>query len=569
MADTEYVIRLVDKASAAARKVDAALASTARAAQRTSDAFQTQDRAYRKVASEAERLSRVNLKLARSEFSVASAAMRNARAMDRLKGATRGAATATHGLGAAAVAVGAVMAGRVAAGALTAGVALIKARGEADLLRDTFNRVAGNKTEFPKIQQQIRALGLDLVEGEKAALKLRAVFGGVTTGKFLQFFKATNLDADEVKRASLALSQIAGRGKLQGEELNQFAEAVPGFNRGKVIESISKSLKISLAAASKKLQSGQVSANVGIRALFEGGLKSLKINDLEKQLKIVENSTTTRLARMQNNWTDAKRDIGKALETGPLLGSLEGLSGGLAGVTKWLGPDGLKGAFEIAGIGLGAFTTVLAGAGLKALFTSIAAGATAASAPLLLIAGSVGAAAGAIYLLIKAVQQFNALGGLKDLGTLLGGGQLGATANIGGVPDRPRKKALDRGLGLRFATGAGFGMGAAGAGLNLGAAVDPGRNLDFQTAATDAEGLAIDQATKGLTGPSRMAIESAGAGAGASVSNRKGGVQINKIEVPINIQGAGDPAAVGASVADSFDQQMQSIFERHAEGVGA
>lgn len=575
MADTEYTVKLIDQSRGAGRRVERALAGVDTAARRTAASISSADRAERAASKTAEKLARAELKLSRALFGTSRAAITNSRAMGRVaamtnkaKGSVSRFSKTLSGVGAFASAAGAAMALRLGAGAVTAGVAMVKANGEAELLRDTFNRVAGNKSEFPEIQKQVRALGLDLVEGEKAALKLRAVFGKTTTSKFLDFFKATNLDSSEITRASLALSQIQGRGKLQGEELNQFAEAVPGFNRGQVIASIAKELKISLAAAGKKLKSGQVSAQVGIKALFEGSLKSLKIDDLAAQLKKVQFSTPARLARIGNEITDAKRAIGQALDNTPFLGILEKTASGVSGLIKSLGKDQLGAIISALAISFGVLTTAIVGMGIAAGIAWLA-----VAAPAVLVVAAVSAIAGAVFLLFKSFQRFSDLGGFTDLWSILKVDSPKITMFLTDV-----WRALTSIFNVLTAIGKAsvFGDFSDLSGIanrltgGLIGSPDPGAGLDFQSAQDVADGTAAEVATAGSAGPSRAALANVGASAGAAAnSSAKTGGSVGKVEVNIQVDGSGDPTATGAAVKESFETGIVSFFERHLEGVGA
>jgi tape measure domain-containing protein len=568
VADTTYTIRLIDQATAAGKRVERALAATDRAAIRSAGAFRSTDRAYRGVSREAERLSRLELKLAKSLAVTANAAVRNSRSMNRLAASTARAKGAAQGLGGAASFAGAAMGTYMAAGAVRTGVEMVKANASAELLRDTFNRVAGNKTEFPAIQKQIRALGLDMVEGEKAALNLRTAFGSVTTTKFISLFKAAQLSAENTKRVAVQLNQIQGRGLIQGENLNTIVEGIPGLNRGAVAQAVADELNITRQAAAKKLQSGKLASDIGIRAIFKGTLDALKIKDLDKFNEKLSKTTLTRVANIGNDVTEAKRSIGKALERTDFIAGLAGLSSGLRTITADLGPSGLStvlGTVTAGVVGLGA---AFAAAGLKAAFGAIVAGATAVTAPLWLIAGAVGAVVASVYLVVKAVKRLSSLGGIGEALKFATGNAQVAQATIGGVvmgpdgkPAGQKEKGFD--LGALFSSPrVGFGASAA--------PVDPGFGQDFQTARDLADGTMVEAGTSKSSGPSRAALGAMGANAAAAVSQAKGrGGTVGKVEVNINVDGSKDPLATGAAVKEELDTGLSALFERHLEGVGA
>jgi tape measure domain-containing protein len=595
-ADTTYTIRLVDQATSAGKRVEKALAGTARAASRTAAAYKKTDKAERKASREAERLAKVELKLAKSLSATARAAISNSRAMGRLavktdkaKVATAGLSKATarlgkvatvsgkatknlskesNGITRAAALAGAAMGTYMAVGAVRTGVEMVKANASAELLRDTFNRVAGNKTEFPAIQKQIRALGLDMVEGEKAALNLRTAFGSVTTTKFISLFKAAQLSAENTKRVAVQLNQIQGRGLIQGENLNTIVEGIPGLNRGAVAQAVADELNITRQAAAKKLQSGKLASDIGIRAIFKGTLDALKIKDLDKFNEKLSKTTLTRVANIGNDVTEAKRSIGKALERTDFIAGLAGLSSGLRTITADLGPSGLSTVLGTVTAGVVGLGVALAGAGLKAAFGAIVAGTTAATAPLWLIAGAVGGVAASVFLVVKAVERLNSLGGIGEALMFATGNAQVAQATIGGVvmgpdgkPAGKKKEGFD--LGALFSSPrVGFGASAA--------PVDPGFGQDFQTARDLADGTMVEAGTSKSSGPSRAALGAMGANAAAAVSQAKGrGGTVGKVEVNINVDGSKDPLATGAAVKEELDTGLSAFFERHLEGVGA
>ncbi len=567
-ADTTYTIRLIDQATGAGRRVERALTGVDAAAKKTAGAMRGQDRAYRAAAKEAERLARIELKLARSLSTTARAAARNSRAMGNLRVRTKGASQSVGGLGRGISLTSALLAGALVVGAGAAGVSMVKASANADLLRDTFNRVAGNKTEFPAIQKQIRSLGLDLVEGEKAALNLRTAFGKVTTTKFLSLFKAAQLSGENTKRVAVQLNQIQGRGLLQGENLNTIVEAIPGLNRGAVTKAIAKELKITQQAAAKKLQSGKLEAGIGIRAIFEGTVDALKLGNLDEFNKKLETSTLSRLANAANNMTDAKRSLGKALEKTAFVSILGKISSTAASATNSIGVSGLAGAFDVLGFSLGAVGVVLAGIGIKAALTSFAVGAAAATAPLAVMGGAVFALAGSMALLVKSMQQFSAVGGFSALseaiGAELSGERLGGKATIGGVIQtgdplgEMRRRSINvLGQGRAISDAAG-----------VFSKTDPG--LQFQTAKDLVDGTAAAAATAGSSGQSNAQLAHVGAAAGAAaVAGRgKGGVTIGKAEIQVNVDGSKDPEATAQAVASELEFGFITILENHAEGVG-
>lgn len=77
----------------------------------------------------------------------------------------------------------------------------------------------------------------------------------------------TGAGAEGLNRIFLALSQIAGKGTTQLEELRQIGEAVPGFS---AVDAIAQQLGITTAEAMEKISAGELDATTGINALLAG-----------------------------------------------------------------------------------------------------------------------------------------------------------------------------------------------------------------------------------------------------------------------------------------------------------
>jgi tape measure domain-containing protein len=384
---TDYTIRVIDQASASSARVKASLEAVAAAAQRTEQAFLTTDRAYRGVALEAERQARAQLKVARALAAVDKQALNNERTLARFgkrtlprvaKESTTAFERMRGGVSATTAFIGAAVGGM----AVRMGRDFLEAAGQAQTLERTFDRIAPG--ELADVRNLVQRLGLDLEAGEKAALKLRTTFDKFTANKFLEFFRGVNLDAGELDRATLAITQIQGRGKLQAEELNQFVEAVPGVDRGRVVDQIASEMGIARDLAAKKLQTGQVASDVGIRALVFATLESRKMTDptaaggrgyegLSKAITESSSDINIRLANLDNSITRIKRNLGENLASSGFLDSLDrlfvrlesfskldfGIFDRLMGVWKTLNGDYSVDASKILGVdadsGLGKF----------------------------------------------------------------------------------------------------------------------------------------------------------------------------------------------------------------------
>jgi len=77
----------------------------------------------------------------------------------------------------------------------------------------------------------------------------------------------TGAGAEGMNRIVLAIGQMAGKGKVQLEELMQIGEAVPGFS---AVAAIAEQLGITTQAAMAKISAGELDATTGINALLAG-----------------------------------------------------------------------------------------------------------------------------------------------------------------------------------------------------------------------------------------------------------------------------------------------------------
>lgn len=73
--------------------------------------------------------------------------------------------------------------------------------------------------------------------------------------------------AESIDRITVAFGQMASRGKVSLEEINQISEALPGFSG---VAAIAAAQGITTAEAMEKISAGEISAKEGIDALLEG-----------------------------------------------------------------------------------------------------------------------------------------------------------------------------------------------------------------------------------------------------------------------------------------------------------
>jgi tape measure domain-containing protein len=152
---------------------------------------------------------------------------------------------------------------------------------------------------------------------------------------------STQSDPRATTRVINAIGQIKGKGKLSTEELNQLAEG-GGLARGELLNNILKARgrgtgKQDISFINKQLETGQITADEGIDALFKTYLDMYNIGRKEKGLKLFDRPgqmaeeigrTTVRgnVRRMKTTFENLTDSL--ALLAGP------GITRGLAGMTK-------------------------------------------------------------------------------------------------------------------------------------------------------------------------------------------------------------------------------------------
>jgi tape measure domain-containing protein len=619
MTTSVYTIRLEDQASQSAARVASAMKSVAAATERVAAAAHTQDRAYQAVARTAERYARLELKAARAVQAVDKAALRSAGNMGGL-----GKMTARfNALNTTAGAVAGIFSAQLIGSTVATGRALLEAAGNAQVLERNFARVTGDPKELEQTRALIRSIGLDLEAGEKAALKLRTSFGRFTAESLLKTFSALSLSAGEIDRASLALSQIQGRGKLQAEELNQFVEAVPGADRGKIIDQIAKEMKITRAAAADKLGKGQIAADVGVRALIFGALESQKIEGnapgnfggVDRTIAAGAGDINRQLVNLDNTILEVKRNFGAAIASPAVIGSLNALGGAL----KWVStadPALLRaialgvGAVTLAfgGLGLVAGYLAIVSAGVGVLTGTLIPAATAAwafVAPFLAAAAPFLAAGAAIaFLGYQVTQLWNELGGwaviwpaIQKFFTDLGGAAMNlgvqaldwgrnlvaglvagitesagsATAAISNMASGVVDTALDV-FGIRSPSKVFAEQGRfIDEGLAMG--VEDHQDLAFASAESLADGVVSEAelAAAAGSGINQAGVTNVGAAAGAALGGggSGGGITIGSVPVTIHVDGAAGPAATVQAIRSFFETDFAALLERQLEGSGA
>jgi len=192
-----------------------------------------------------------------------------------------GASSVAFGNIMSAVAIGAVTAAKdiaVAIGqmAVSAAVDLGKASVEAAAFRETselaltaLRHGESGVAQFEHIKDIALDMGTPLKDTVKQFQKLAAMqFSegeAETFFKRMQDLRAVGSDAEQTGRALVAITQIKSAGKLQGDELNQLAEA--GVSVQLVLEEIAKASGKTVPEVMKLKEAGKVTAEMALDAI--------------------------------------------------------------------------------------------------------------------------------------------------------------------------------------------------------------------------------------------------------------------------------------------------------------
>ncbi len=153
----------------------------------------------------------------------------------------------------------------------------IKAMGERSATIRAYTQLLGGDKrgaalEYYRAQEFSQKTDFSSLQIEQAQARLMAQ-GFRDRDLYATLFSAADLAAimpgdknQTLERVTMALAQIKGKGKLQGEELTgQLAEA--GLNTTLVKQQLAKSLGIKVGDVDKRISNGQVSADVAIPAI--------------------------------------------------------------------------------------------------------------------------------------------------------------------------------------------------------------------------------------------------------------------------------------------------------------
>lgn len=248
--------------------VERAFAGVERAA---GDAGQDIGREFQAGGESAERaLREVDAQARRSFNEVSRQASQAAGGISAKLGGALGVAKA--GLAALAVGAGAGLAALTGFG--------LKAAADLEQVQVSFDSLLGSaekgKSVFTDLQQFAASTPFEFPEVAQAAQKFLAFNDaiGLTDDQLKPFLttlgditSVTGAGAEGMSRVTLALGQIASRGKVSLEEINQISEALPGFSG---VAAIAAATGKSTAETMDLISSGSLDATTGVAALLKG-----------------------------------------------------------------------------------------------------------------------------------------------------------------------------------------------------------------------------------------------------------------------------------------------------------
>lgn len=245
------------------RSFDAAAARAAQQAARLETALHNAAAAKSRAEAAAVKAASATQNLAAAQKKAADAASDAAKKNDRTKASLDGIKTAASLAFAA-----------LAAGAAAVGMSSVKAAGKMEQLEIAFTTMLGSadkaKTMLNELQDFAQATPFDLESVTNGSRRLLAM--GFAAEQIIPVMTAVGdaasglgLQADGIDRITLAMGQMAAKGKVSAEEIRQLAEAgIPAW------KFISDSLGITIPEAMKKAEQSQISAAQGLNAIVAG-----------------------------------------------------------------------------------------------------------------------------------------------------------------------------------------------------------------------------------------------------------------------------------------------------------
>lgn len=242
---------------------DAAAARAAQQAARLETALNNVASSQSKAASMAAQAAGSTDQLATAQKGAADAGAKAAKQNDKTKESLDGIRTAST-----------LAAAAIATATAAMGLGAIKAAGKMEQLEIAFTTMLGNaeqaKTMLNDLQDFAQVTPFDLESVTNGSRRLLAM--GFSAEQIIPVMTAVGdaaaglgLQAEGIDRITLAMGQMAAKGKVSAEEIRQLAEAgIPAW------KFISESLGITIPEAMKKAEQSQISAAQGLNAIVAG-----------------------------------------------------------------------------------------------------------------------------------------------------------------------------------------------------------------------------------------------------------------------------------------------------------
>lgn len=242
---------------------DAAAARAAQQAARLETALNNVASSQSKAASAAAQAAGSTDQLANAQKGAADAAAKAAKQNDKTKDSLDGIRTAST-----------LAAAAIATATAAMGLGAVKAAGKMEQLEIAFTTMLGNaeqaKTMLSDLQDFAQVTPFDLESVTNGSRRLLAM--GFSAEQIIPVMTAVGdaaaglgMQAEGIDRLTLAMGQMAAKGKVSAEEIRQFAEAgVPGW------KFISDMLEITIPEAMKRGEQNQISAAQGLNAIVAG-----------------------------------------------------------------------------------------------------------------------------------------------------------------------------------------------------------------------------------------------------------------------------------------------------------
>lgn len=286
------------------------------------------------------------------------------------------------------------------AAALSAfGAASIKAAADMEQTRTAFTNMLGSAQEAKAFIEDLQDFAaktpfeFDQVKG--AAQKFLAF--GFTAQQVIPTLTAVGnaasalgMGQDGIDRLTLAMGQMAAKGKVSGEEMRQLAEAgIPAW------QLLADKIGVSIPEAMDRVSKGAVNAQVGLEALIDG-MNEKFAGMMDEQSKTLVGLWSTLKDNVNQTMIEIGTSLVEALNLKPIL---EKVGDFLSEFRELVQKEGIAEALKKVippelMVAIGALTGALAGLALGgfSLLAVTIEGTLAAIAPFVAIAGAIGAA---------------------------------------------------------------------------------------------------------------------------------------------------------------------------------